>query len=174
MRIPFLASAVAALLVLASCGGGSTPPRPTPIPTVPSTVVPTQAGQATVTVKSRPPYGDFLGDRASRSLYLFVRDTKGGKTSACDAQCLRSWTPFTSIGQALAGNGVPQRLVGTITLPGGKAQVTYNGWPLYYYARDTSASDTNGEAVDDAWFLVSVDGNPIPPPILTPTPTVVR
>ena len=35
----------------------------------------------------------------------------------------------------------------------GSMQVAYNGSPLYYYAADKAAGDTNGQGVGDVWFI---------------------
>ena len=40
-------------------------------------------------------------------------------------------------------------------------QVTYNDWPLYYFAGDAQAGDTNGQGVGDVWFAVDASGNAI-------------
>ena len=37
----------------------------------------------------------------------------------------------------------------------GKLQVTYNGHPLYSYASDSKAGQTNGEGSDGTWYVVS-------------------
>ena len=40
-------------------------------------------------------------------------------------------------------------------------QVTYNGWPLYFYAGDTAPGDTNGQGQGGVWYVVDPTGNPI-------------
>lgn len=60
--------------------------------------------------------------------------------------------------------GVDATLLGTITRDDGTLQVTYNGWPLYLFAGDTAAGDTNGQGLDEfggLWFLVSPAGEAI-------------
>jgi predicted lipoprotein with Yx(FWY)xxD motif len=49
----------------------------------------------------------------------------------------------------------------TITRTDGTTQVTYNGWPLYYYAKDQQAGDTTGEGVGSVWYLVSPTGDKV-------------
>jgi len=36
-------------------------------------------------------------------------------------------------------------------------QTAYNGYPLYYFFKDTKAGDTNGHNVKDVWFVVDKD-----------------
>ena len=62
---------------------------------------------------------------------------------------------------ALAGEGVNATLLGTITRDDGTTQVTYNGWPLYYFAGDTAPGDTTGQDMEGVWFLVSPTGEAI-------------
>jgi predicted lipoprotein with Yx(FWY)xxD motif len=40
-------------------------------------------------------------------------------------------------------------------------QVTYNGWPLYYFSGDSAAGSTNGQGHDNEWFLVAPSGKAI-------------
>ena len=63
--------------------------------------------------------------------------------------------------EAIAGEGVDSTLLGTITRDDGTTQITYNGWPLYYFADDTAAGDTNGQGMEGVWFLVSPTGEAI-------------
>ena len=57
------------------------------------------------------------------------------------------------------GAGVTGTL-GTITDPNGKPMVTYNGWPVYFYAKDKSPGDTTGQNVGQKWFVVTPDLTP--------------
>jgi predicted lipoprotein with Yx(FWY)xxD motif len=63
--------------------------------------------------------------------------------------------------EAMAGEGVDATLLGTITRDDGSTQVTYNGWPLYYFHEDVAAGDTNGQGVEGVWFLVSPEGEAV-------------
>ena len=63
--------------------------------------------------------------------------------------------------EAMAGEGVDVTLLGTITRDDGSTQVTYNGWPLYYFHEDVAAGDTNGQGVEGVWFLVSPEGEAV-------------
>jgi predicted lipoprotein with Yx(FWY)xxD motif len=50
---------------------------------------------------------------------------------------------------------------GTITRTDGTTQVTYNGWPLYYFDKDKQAGDITGEGVGSVWYLISPTGDKV-------------
>ena len=118
-------------------------------------------GAATVNVAEVGTFGQALVDGEGRSLYLFTNDTQNSGTSACTGDCLVEWPPLLSDGEPAAGEGVDAAMLGTITLPDGTTQVTYNGWPLYYFADDTAAGDALGQGLGGVWFLVSPTGEMI-------------
>ena len=51
--------------------------------------------------------------------------------------------------------------LGTTTRKDGTLQVTYNGWPLYYYEKDKAAGDVTGQDVGGVWFVVSAAGEKV-------------
>jgi predicted lipoprotein with Yx(FWY)xxD motif len=118
-------------------------------------------GEATVMVSDVGTYGSALVDGNGRTLYLFTSDTQNGDASSCTGDCLTKWPPLLSQGAPVAGTGVDATLLGTITRDDGTTQVTYNGWPLYYYAQDMAAGDANGQGVGSSWYLVSPTGEAI-------------
>jgi predicted lipoprotein with Yx(FWY)xxD motif len=118
-------------------------------------------GAATVNVAEVGTFGQSLVDGEGRSLYLFTNDTQNSGASSCTGECLVNWPPLFTDGDPVAGENVDEAMLGTITLEDGTTQVTYNGWPLYYYAEDTAAGDANGQGVGDVWFLVSPTGEMI-------------
>jgi predicted lipoprotein with Yx(FWY)xxD motif len=61
----------------------------------------------------------------------------------------------------MAGEGVDDSLLSTITRDDGTIQVTYNGWPLYLYSGDSLPGDQNGVRVESNWVLISPSGDPI-------------
>jgi predicted lipoprotein with Yx(FWY)xxD motif len=106
--------------------------------------------------------GNILVASQGRTLYLFEKDT--GSKSMCSGVCASDWPPFRTSGKPKAGSGVTASLVGTTTRSDGKPEVTYNGHPLYYYAGDQKAGDTNGQglvAFGAGWDVVSPTGNKI-------------
>ena len=118
-------------------------------------------GAATVNVAEVGTFGQAVVDGEGRSLYLFTNDTQDSGTSSCTGDCLVKWPPLLTDGEPAAGTGVDAAMLGTITLPDGTTQVTYNGWPLYYFADDTAPGDALGQGVGGVWFLVSPTGEMI-------------
>ena len=51
--------------------------------------------------------------------------------------------------------------MGKAALADGTKIVTYNKMPLYYWAKDTKAGDTTGQAVNNVWYVVSPDGKAV-------------
>jgi predicted lipoprotein with Yx(FWY)xxD motif len=118
-------------------------------------------GDATVNVSESADFGSILVDGEGMSLYLFTNDTQNSGTSTCTGECLVEWPALTTEGDPVAGEGVDATLLGTITRDDGSTQVTYNGWPLYYFHEDAAAGDTNGQGLGGVWFLVSPEGEAI-------------
>ncbi|MDN5863847.1 MAG: hypothetical protein L0I62_01315 [Gammaproteobacteria bacterium] len=116
---------------------------------------------AIVATATQTPYGSYLVDAAGISLYLFKADSRGGK-STCYDRCAEVWPPLLSDGEPEAGGQAKAGLLGTIERRNGSTQVTYNGWPLYYYAPDDEAGDTKGQDVHGfgaEWYLVTPAGS---------------
>lgn len=118
-------------------------------------------GESMLMVKEDAKYGNILVDDKGMTLYVFDKDTAG--TSTCTGNCLTNWPPFTVASEqtsVMAGEGITATF-GVITRDDGTYQVTINDMPLYYYAKDTAAGDTNGQAVGDVWWVVGADGNKV-------------
>ena len=151
------------------------------------------AGQATTAatlqVSENEMFGAYLTDGEGRTLYIFVNEEMeedaggetGGETGGesertagimqntlpCTDECAEEWPPFLTDGDPVAGEGVDAWLLGTRTRDDGSVQVTYNGWPLYYYHDDEAPGDTKGQGIEPpaedafggAWYVVSPEGN---------------
>lgn len=81
---------------------------------------------------------------AADGLTLYRVTPRGGSLT-CGSACTPDWRPLLlASGQAVQlAPGLTGQL-GTITLPDGSAQITYNGVPLYRFAADHAPGDTNG------------------------------
>jgi predicted lipoprotein with Yx(FWY)xxD motif len=160
MRTVKMAGSVLALgLLAAACGGGggggasSATPAAGAASSAPASSAPAAAAAAVGAKKVG--LGTILVDGKGMTLYLFEKD-KGGK-SACDGACAAAWPPVLTSGTAMPGPGVTASLLGTTTRSDGTTQVTYNKWPLYYYAADKAPGDTTGQDVDAfgaEWYVL--------------------
>jgi predicted lipoprotein with Yx(FWY)xxD motif len=93
-----------------------------------------EAASPTLTARSSK-YGRILFDGSNRALYAFTRDRRG-RPSTCYGACAEAWPPYIVSGSLRAGSGTKRSLFGTTRRRDGKRQLTYRGWPLYYYEHD--------------------------------------
>ncbi|WP_129337317.1 hypothetical protein [Cellulomonas endophytica] len=180
------AAALVALVVLAGCssspgasgddaGGASQEPaasapassapadEPTTEPTgsaSPDTTASEDAAGATGVGVATTSLGDVLVDTAGMTLYMFDKDERGG-ASTCYDQCASAWPPLLVEGTPAAGEGADDAMLGTVERTDGTVQVTYGGWPLYYWAQDAAAGDVTGQGVNDVWWVLTADGEPV-------------
>ncbi len=108
----------------------------------------------TVMVATKKPMGDYLVDGNGNTLYYFTKDSPG--ESVCTGDCLKNWPAF-AVQPIVVPSALDPKDFSTITRDDGTAQVTYKGYPLYYFVRDTKRGDTTGEAVGKVWYVVSAD-----------------
>lgn len=178
-----LGLAAAAAQFSAPVSAQTTPTCATPVSSAPT-------GPATVSVTTKPPFGNVLvvgsGDFAGCSLYLLTSDqlhalTFGLASFACSdgpnvlaTPCDSAlWPALLTKGAPIAGLGVKSKLLGTVTrtdvLSGESVQqVTYAGLPLYRFFLDESPEETDGANLFDpvtspagTWYLVNPSrGNP--------------
>ncbi|MCU1428465.1 MAG: hypothetical protein JWL83_2465 [Actinomycetia bacterium] len=144
-------------LVAAGCGsssGGSNASAATTRPT-------TATGNAATVAVANSGLGKILVNAQGRTLYLFQKDT--GTTSTCTGACAVNWPPLRANGTPAAGSGATAMLA-TTTRSDGAPQVTYNGHPVYLFAGDQKAGDTNGQGINAfgaSWFALSPTGNQV-------------
>lgn len=107
----------------------------------------------TVRVGSNDELGDFLVDARGMTLYMFTVDEEN--TSNCYDQCAENWPPLlVEPGEApVPGANVTGEL-GVAERNDGTLQVTYDGMPLYFWINDAEPGDTNGQGINDVWFVV--------------------
>jgi predicted lipoprotein with Yx(FWY)xxD motif len=133
------------LLGLVACSGGDNEPQ---------SVNQQQEVEVPSAVKvAQSNVGPILVDQSGRALYGFTKDEN--KSAACDADCIAAWPPLTSTSTVAAGDGAQAAI---LTMSDEK-QAVYGKWKLYYYVGDAVEGDTNGQALDDEWFLVAPDGS---------------
>jgi len=116
------------------------------------------AAEASISLAQNADLGMIMVDAEGFTLYLFLRDEQGGP-STCYGDCEANWPPvLASDGEVTLGEGLDAALLGTTTRDDGSIQVTYNGWPLYYYANDLAPGEINGQGVFDVWYAVTPQG----------------
>lgn len=145
-----------AALVLVALGGALTQAADGATRTTAS-----QAEAATTLTVRNTRYGAMLFDGRGRALYGFTRDKRGGP-SQCYGACAEAWpVQYAKKGQLRAGAGVKQSLLGTTRRRDGRSQVTYNGWPLYYYVDDVRPGQVTCQNVSEfggLWLVVRPNG----------------
>jgi predicted lipoprotein with Yx(FWY)xxD motif len=114
---------------------------------------PAAAGTTVATMDSDE-YGAYLTDAEGMALYIFTNDVPDSGESACYDQCEENWPVLSAEEPLTLPEGVPGEL-GLIERTDGTMQVTYNGWPLYYWVKDVAPGDTTGHGVGDVWYLIN-------------------
>ena len=120
-----------------------------------------------IMLQTSPTLGSYLVDKSNRTLYFFSSDPNGQNN--CTGGCEAFW-PIFNVDNLTAdklGNGLNFSDFGSVTTASGKKQLTYKGWPLYYYAPITPAingtnapeapGQTLGEGVGNVWFVAKPD-----------------
>ncbi len=110
----------------------------------------------------KPSLGKYLTNASGRALYMFTSDKHD--TSTCNDSCAQVWPPLLAAAKPAAGPGVTASKLGVTRRKDGRDQVTYNGMPLYYFAKDQGPGTTAGEGVHEMggeWYLVSPAGDKI-------------
>jgi predicted lipoprotein with Yx(FWY)xxD motif len=169
---PFRAigGAAAALVLVAACSGAASPSPSSAPSTAPASSAAgspsaepsgsagaSGSGDSYQLATGTGAAGTFLTGEDGKTLYIFKNDPANTTTSACTGGCATKWPAFELEGDetVAAASGV-SGTIGSITRPDdGKKQVTYNGMPLYYFASDTKAGDTNGQGVGNVWFIAT-------------------
>ena len=105
-------------------------------------------------------YGKVIFDGRGFALYAFTRDRRGGP-SRCYGACAKAWPVYFGKGRLRAGSGIKRSLLGTVRRRDGRRQVTYNGWPLYYYVHENRPGLILCQNVDEfggLWLVVRPSG----------------
>lgn len=151
-RISIAVGAVILAFSAAACGTGGKAAPPTPPPPANVTLLTATA-----------PFGTYVTDSAGRALYMW--DADRGGTSTCYDDCAVDWPPLTVGDAAQAGPGLDASLLGTTARKDGSKQVTYGGWPLYYFAPDVKPGELTGQGdtgFGAVWWVVAPNGEPLP------------
>jgi predicted lipoprotein with Yx(FWY)xxD motif len=117
-----------------------------------------------ITLQSSATLGNYLVDKDGRALYFFASDADG--KNHCTGGCAAVWPVFNvdNISSDKLGTGLNGSDFSQITTPAGTKQVTYKGWPLYYFAPLTNGTNTpeqpgqtTGDNVNGVFFVGKPD-----------------
>ncbi|RZJ50356.1 MAG: hypothetical protein EOO44_16565 [Flavobacterium sp.] len=161
-QIKFALVAVAAATFFVSCSSDKDSDENT---------TPTPVAKAEVSLSTSATLGSYLSDKNGRSLYFFATDANG--QASCTGGCEALWPAFNvdNLTADKLGTGLTLSDFATITTTSGKKQLTYKGWPLYYYApvsegdgygnggvnTPEAAGKTTGDGVGGVWFIAKPD-----------------
>ncbi|WIX89286.1 SCO0930 family lipoprotein [Amycolatopsis sp. DG1A-15b] len=153
---------VAGLALVAACGtnpyatSGAVQPVVLGAQQQPASAVP--AGSAAQLISSTVDgLGTVLADAEGHTLYRYAKDTAKPSNATCAGPCAMTWPPLVSDVPVVAA-GVDSALVGLVTRPDGRKQVTVGGWPVYRYAKDTGPGIALGRAAGADWAAIAPTG----------------
>ena len=168
LRPLFLILASVALIGACTSNSGATASPSAAAPSVaapseaPSEAAPSEApasptGETSISLATNA-LGDIIVDGAGVTVYAFTPDTAG--VSTCYEDCAAQWPPLLAEGSAAptAGDGLDAAKLTTVDRTDGTKQLKYGDWPLYYFAGDSVAGDTNGQGIGEKWFVVDATG----------------
>lgn len=121
------------------------------------------ASSATVELRQTSD-GMILVDPAGYTLYGFTPDKRKHDSCITISGCAEDWPPDVVSGSPIAGPGLKQSKLSTITLPEGAHQVTYYGHALYH---DMGASgpgqteDVGSSEFGGRWYALNAKGKKI-------------
>ena len=156
------AALIATALAVTACGpssyssGSSGAGGDYGTPTGSSSAMPAStSGSAAALKVARTSAGTVLASSRGLTLYYYTEDKPGSGKSACTGSCASAWPPLAAPVRAPAGVRLPGPL-GVITRPGGGAQVTINGYPIYTYAGDKAPGQAAGNGIEGAWHVIKI------------------
>ena len=130
----------------------------------------TGASDMTFGVERDQQHGPYLADVHGRAVYMFTADKQAKDEAAkavsnCYEACAQAWPPVLTEGTPVeAADPAKSDLLGTMERRDGSNQATYNGWPLYYYAKDSTVGEAKGQDVHGfggEWYLLRPEGDKV-------------
>jgi predicted lipoprotein with Yx(FWY)xxD motif len=102
------------------------------------------AGASRSTLKLRKTsVGTILVNGRGFTVYAFTKDRRNQNNCQKVSGCMSLWPALSGASKPSLGPGVKASMVRTITLKGGKKQLTYGGHPLYTYVGDSGPGQTS-------------------------------
>lgn len=115
---------------------------------------------ASVKAVDNAQFGTILVAANGKTLYRYTKDSKGVNRCTADKACAPYWPQLLvkATAKPVAGAGIKAALLGTIKAAHGMRQVTYAGFPLYYFSGDKAAGQMNGQGFQNQWYVVNTKG----------------
>jgi predicted lipoprotein with Yx(FWY)xxD motif len=155
------------VLLLTACGGSSSSSssaasNPATSPAAagrPSSAASLPAKGTTVLIVEHSDLGWVLATaKDGLVVYTYSGDTKGGMPT-CTGSCAAIWPALTGIPMVSAADTLPGTL-GTVTMPNGAKQITYNGYPLYLF-KGAGPFSTKGEGLEGKWHVIKLKASDV-------------
>jgi predicted lipoprotein with Yx(FWY)xxD motif len=138
----------------AACASSTSPSSPA---AQPSPATSSADGDGVEIEREDSAFGEILTDGDGATLYVLTEDGDG--QSSCTGDCAVTWPPVLADGGFEADPEVAPLLT-SFTRDDGSEQLAIDGRPLYAFSGDQAEGDTNGQGVNDVWFVVSATGQP--------------
>jgi predicted lipoprotein with Yx(FWY)xxD motif len=161
-RLLAAVTAAASLTLVAACSSTTATPYGSTSAVSPATSASSSAASTasgiTALMTTSTSLGNVVADGKGMVLYMYTKDTQGTQTSACTGGCAPAW-PAALADTTPSLTGITGT-VGSIPSASGGKQVTLNGWPLYYFAKDKAPGDVLGQGVGTVWYVLDSTGAP--------------
>lgn len=120
-----------------------------------------------LSVEQSEEHGQYIAGPEGKPVYMFTTDTQGDGSepaiSCTSEECLDAWPLVTAEGEVTVGPELEESRASSFTYEG-KSVVTYNGWPLYTFARDEAGQPPQGQDIHSfggEWYLLGPQGEKI-------------
>lgn len=110
----------------------------------------------TVKVAYNATVGNYMTNGTGWTLYIYTNDVPNSGKSTCYGSCATYRPPVYATNSFNTLNGINATDFNRITRTDNTIQLTYDGYPLYYYAGDKQAGEIKGQGVGGNWFVVTV------------------
>ena len=147
------------VLLLTACGGSSSSSSSSaagsssPKAGQPSGAAGLPSPGTTVLIVQHSNLGWVLAEASGVVVYTYGGDTKGGSPT-CTGACAAIWPAVTGVPMVGPADSLPGQL-GTVTMPNGAKQITYDGYPLYTL-KGAGALSTKGNGLEGKWHVIKL------------------
>ncbi|MGR3496705.1 hypothetical protein [Citreimonas sp.] len=130
-----------------------------------------QAQEPFFSVATDDEVGRYIVGPGGRPVYMFDTGARGGDylppLESCLARCREAWPPVFVDAETnlVVPDDLDSQLTGMVPESEGERLVaSYNGYPLFYYAREDESEGPSGHGIHTHggwWITIAPDGEPI-------------